>query len=293
MRRVARIVVLSLVLAASCAKMAERGEMAPAPMLSVDTSSAGSAVRSAEAGLPLTPVALPKDRILVKTGSLALIVADAQAALGKLDEVLKEHGAFVAGRQSEAVIPPREILSPSEVVEMTLTIKVEARRFDEFLAAVKEIGSYTREQVSVEDVTMQYVDLEARLANQKKVEERLLGHLNASTQQLKDIIEVEKELARVREQIDSLTAQFKALREQVTFSTLTLSISVRPGWVPPPERTFFQVIADKFLGSLEALAEAAKGTLVVAIAAAPWVVVLGGLFYGFYRLLKRLRRKKQ
>jgi len=271
------------------------GNSAPSEQItqSLDTSDSMGSSNAIAGEVSATPVALPRDRILIKTGSLSLIVAQADEALARLDALVKEYDAYIAGRQSSAIIPSREYLAPSEVREMTFTIKVDAARFDAFLQAVKGIGSYTSEQVSVEDVTMQYVDIEARLANQKKVEQRLLSHLEGSTQQLKDIVEVERELSRVREQIETLTAQFKVLRDKVSYSTLTLTISVRPDWVPPVERTFFQQLSDKFVGSLKALWGTAKAFVIVGLAALPWLVVLAGAGWAVIRVLRWVFRRRR
>ncbi len=234
-------------------------------------------------------------RILVKTGGLTLIVGEAPKAQEALNGLISKYEAYVAGKQSEAWVPTARYLAPSEVRQMTFTIKVPADRFDAFVEEVKAIGSYTNESMQIEDVTFQYVDLDARLSNQKKVEARLLGHLQTSAKELKDIVEVERELARVREQIETLTAQFKVLKDRVAFSTLTLTLSVQPDFVPPVERSFFQQLGDKFLSSLEALGDAVKVGTILGLAALPWLLVMGGGMYVLARLIRwwRAKRKKQ
>jgi hypothetical protein len=227
-----------------------------------------------------------KDRQqLIKKGSLTLIVGEARKAEERLNEVLKNYDAYVSARQSNATVPQSKYLSPSEIRSITLTIKVEARRFDELLAQVKQIGSYTHESVQTEDVTFAHADLTARLANQKKVEERLLGHLSDHARDFKSVLEVEKELSRVREQIEQLTAQLRTMENQIAYSTLTLEISVQPEYVPPSQRSFGQEVRETFKGSLGAMSTTARTLAIAAVAILPWLIVAGLFLWGLIRLI--------
>jgi len=287
MRKVIVLVFLSL-LFSTCSKMQMAGS---ADYKAEQSKSAAPAESDGAPGTELDLPTAPAGRVLIKTGTLSLVVMDAVRAMEKIEGLLKQYGAFEAGRESYASVPEREIVSPSEVTSIRLTLKVPADRFEAFIRDLKETGSYVQEQTTVQDVTLQYVDLEARLASHKKVEERLLVHLQAASK-IKDIVEVEKELARVREHVESLTAQFKVLQDQVAFSTLTVDISVRPDWIPPSERSLWEDVAETFGGSLMALSNTARLLLVYGLALLPWAVVFGGLGYGFRLLLRRRRRRK-
>jgi hypothetical protein len=227
-----------------------------------------------------------KDRQqLIKKGSLTLIVGEATKAEERLKEILKGYDAYISARQSSASVPQSKYLKPSEVSSITLTIKIEAKRFDEFLAQVKQIGSYTHESVQTEDVTFAHADLTARLANQKKVEERLLGHLSDKARDFKSVLEVEKELSRVREQIEQLTAQLRTMENQIGYSTLTLQISVQPEYVPPSQRSFGQEVKETFKGSMSAMGTTVRTLGIAVVAILPWLVVGGLLLWGLVRFI--------
>ncbi len=245
----------------------------------------GSAEATAEPAQP------GDNRIVIKTGFVSLVVVDAGDAVTKINVLLKEYGAFEAGRESYAVIPGRELLEPSEVSSLSLTLKVPADRFEPFLEAVKQVGSYVQEQTDATDVTLQYVDLEARLASNKKVEARLQAHLKSAAN-VKEIVEVEKELGRVREQIESLTAQFRVLQDQVSYSTLSVDISVRPDWIPPAQRSLWEEISQSLGDSLSALLTTGRMGVVYGLALLPWLVVFGGFGFGLLAL-RRLRRRRK
>ena len=229
---------------------------------------------------------------LIKKGSLTLIVGEATKAEERLKEILKGYDAYISARQSNATVPQSKYLKPSEVSSITLTIKIEAKRFDEFLAQVKQIGSYTQESVTTEDVTFAHADLTARLANQKRVEERLLGHLSDRARDFKSVLEIEKELSRVREQIEQLTAQLRTMENQIAYSTLTLQISVQPEYVPPSQRTFGQEVKETFKGSIGAMGTTGRTLGIAVVAILPWLVVGGLLLWGLVRFISWMSSRR-
>jgi len=237
------------------------------------------------------PMAIPAQGVLVKSGTVSLIVGNAKEAEDRIRALMQTYGAYISGRESTASVPRGKVLAPSETRSVTLTIKVDAKNFDVFLEKVKEVGSYISEQVRVDDITFAYTDLNARLANQRKVEERLLGYLSDPNRDYKLIIEVEKELARVREQIEQLSAQLRVMENQIAYSTLVVHMTVMPDYVPPEERTFWQQLGDMLARSLAVLLDTAKAAVIFGIAALPWVVVVGGGLWLLVKGWRRLRRR--
>jgi hypothetical protein len=299
------VTLLSLVaLVSSCGykRAAHSAREAPPAVLAADVSARGATAGEAQSGqrgewmlrAGKNTGEKEKDRQqLIKKGSLTLIVGEAAKAEERLREILKGYDAYVSARQSSAAVPQSKYLKPSEVSSITLTVKVEARRFDELLAQVKQIGSYTHESVQTEDVTFAHADLAARLANQKKVEERLLGHLSDRARDFKSVLEIEKELSRVREQIEQLTAQLRTMENQIAYSTLTLQISVQPEYVPPSQRSFGQEVKETFSGSLGAMGTTARTAAIVLVAILPWLAVGALLLWGLVRFIGWMSRRKK
>jgi hypothetical protein len=269
---------------------------ASAPAYRSDVSAGlGEAARGSSAAaqaLPAPPAVAGKG-VLIKRGTITIIVTDAAEAEAKVRSLLTELGGYVSARQSQALVPQQKYLAPSEVRSLTLTLKVDAKAFDTFLARIKEIGSYTAEQVEIEDVTFAFMDLNARLANQKRVEERLLGHLGDPNRDYKMVIEVEKELGRVREQIEQLSAQLRVMEDQIAYSTLTVQLTVMPEWVPPAERTFWQDLYDSVADSLRSLADSGRALVIVGVAAIPWLVALAFCLFVLVRLWRLVRRPRK
>ena len=93
------------------------------------------------------------------------------------------------------------------------------------LAELKQLGRADQESQAGEEVTKQYVDLAARLKNSRATEERLLGVLRNNTGKVKDVLEVDNEISRVRGEIEEMEADQRALQARIDFATITLSVT--------------------------------------------------------------------
>jgi hypothetical protein len=105
-----------------------------------------------------------------------------------------------------------------------VTVRVPADKVESFVDTVSDLGEVKWESASAEDVTQQAVDLEARLANLKAEEERLRSFFDAA-ETVEEMLLVEQELNRVRQEIESLTAQIAYLERQAAMATVTIELS--------------------------------------------------------------------
>jgi chromosome segregation ATPase len=102
---------------------------------------------------------------------------------------------------------------------------VPSSQLDSVIADVKELGHVESESQSGEEVTSQYVDLQARLTNARNTEQRLTELLRRQTGKLDEVVTVEEKISEVREQIERMEAERKNLSERVDFGTLSVSLS--------------------------------------------------------------------
>jgi hypothetical protein len=117
----------------------------------------------------------------------------------------------------------------------TIAFKVPTARLDEALAAVSELGKVKEREVTTVDVTANYVDLKIRIDNLRKVRVRL-QQLVEQGQNVKEILEVEKELARITTQLEGLEGQMRLLKNQTSYATVSVTFEERVlpgpiGWV--------------------------------------------------------------
>ena len=158
----------------------------------------------------------PAPRVLIRTADLRLRVRDYDDARRAVAATARRMGAFVAGEAEQRL--------PYEVTN-TLTLRVEAARFDTLMEALAALGEEVVERrVSVDDVTEQAVDLESRLRARRAVEARYVEILGRSGT-IEDVLAVEARLAETREAIELAEGQLRGLRDRVALSTITLTIS--------------------------------------------------------------------
>jgi len=107
-------------------------------------------------------------------------------------------------------------------VYRNITVKVPSQNFDSFLNAVsKGVSYFERKDISTEDVTEQYIDLNSRLKTKRKLEERYLQILQKATK-ISEILEIEKQISTIREEIEAKEGQLKYLENHVAESTFTI-----------------------------------------------------------------------
>ena len=116
----------------------------------------------------------------------------------------------------------------------TLIVRVPERLFDTAIRRFSKLGEVQSVSTSSEDVTSQYVDLQARLRHYRAVERRLVGFL-AGTTTVNQMLAVQDRIDQVQLTIEELTAQLKSLRETTTYGTLSVFLCEKdrtPSWPP-------------------------------------------------------------
>ncbi len=106
---------------------------------------------------------------------------------------------------------------------ITVKLRVPADRYEQALAAFASMGKVLTRNEEISDVTMEYIDVGARLKNLKREEGSIANLLNQQGELL-DVLKIEKELARIRTEIESLEGRRRFLKDQAAFSTINLKI---------------------------------------------------------------------
>ena len=128
---------------------------------------------------------------------------------------------------------------------------------------------------SAQDVTEEFVDLEARIANKKRLEERIVELLKDSSDKIKDVIEVERELARVRGEIEQMEGRLRYLTNRTELTTVTISAREVREYVPPEALKFVGRVAQAWGNSLLSLKVLGENVAVTLVYTFPWLLVLG------------------
>ena len=222
-------------------------------------------------------------RKLIQNASLHLEVESCEDARRAIEAELAEVGGYVSsakvdhfeGRSSRAV----------------LVLRIPTAELGASLEAVAALGTVLNESLATQDITDEYFDIGARLTNARKLETRLHELLAAEAKELKDMLEVERELARVRETIERFEGRIRLWDGQVAFSTLTVTLSTRELYVAVAPRTLGSQIVHTFGDSWHALAAFGRGLLLVVVAVLPWLVPFALFVWAFVCLVRRAGRR--
>ncbi|QDW19459.1 DUF4349 domain-containing protein [Flavobacterium sp. KBS0721] len=107
-------------------------------------------------------------------------------------------------------------------VYRNLTVRVPSQNFDSFINAIsKGVSYFERKDITSQNVTEQYIDLTTRLKTKRKLEERYLQILQKATK-ISEILEIEKQISAIREEIEAKEGQLKYLESRVSESTVTI-----------------------------------------------------------------------
>jgi uncharacterized protein DUF4349 len=209
-------------------------------------------------------------RLIVRTGQASVEVDSLEPAMAELRRIALRAGGFVADASIQS--------GRNQLRQATLELKVPSARFDELTEGLQPIGRLEFVNVGAEDVSEEFVDLTARIANGRRMEDRLVELLRTRTGKLQDVLSVERELARVREEIERMEGRLRYLKTSAQLSTLSVSLHEPVPIVathgPGPIVEAFRDAWRNFVGVL-AGAIASLGYVVPVLAFGWGVVVVG------------------
>ena len=158
-----------------------------------------------------------------------------------------------------------------------ITARIPANKLDEFTGRVAEIGNITYESESVEDVTLQYVDLSSHKKMLLTEQERLMELLE-NAESIDDIIVIESRLSEVRYEIESMESQLRTFDNQVDYSTVHINVEEVERYTPQPEKTTWERIKSGFSENVYRVTNGIRNFAIEFVIAIPvllvWAVVI-------------------
>jgi hypothetical protein len=154
--------------------------------------------------------------MVIRNGQASVEVEKLDPAIVKLRQLATQLGGYVA---NSSMIGGRD-----QVPSAMLELKIPAQRFDQAINGLGALGKVESVNATAEDVGEEFVDVTARVNNAKRLEERLIDLLANRTGRLQDVLSVERELARVREEIERYEGRLRYLKSRVAVSTLSVNL---------------------------------------------------------------------
>jgi hypothetical protein len=222
-------------------------------------------------------------RMIIKTGTMGIEVEKYDDAALKVNEIAKKYGGYVSNTTSSQ--------NSSGKKQGTLTLKVPADKYEALVAETGMLGKVMSQNINANDVTEQYVDLEARLKTQKELEQRLIKLLAEKTARLTDVVEVEQKLASVRQVIESIDGKMRYMRNQSEMSTLTLSLYEPAILVTSSGGGFFYELGQSVKKGLRGFTDILAGMITVFIALLPVIILVIVIYWIIRKIIKKRRQK--
>lgn len=161
-----------------------------------------------------TKVVINYNRKLIKEGSITFETSDTKLTKNIIEKATKQFKGYLSEDNQ---------YDYGYRVQHNVTVRVPSENFDKLLNAISQsVEEVDDQNITVKDVTEEYVDVEARLKSKKKVEERYINLLGKA-HNVGDILQVENELARIREDIERIEGRLRYLKNQVSLSTLSIT----------------------------------------------------------------------
>ncbi len=153
---------------------------------------------------PVAAAVAERAPILIYTAQISMAVFEVNASLGRVEAIGRELGGFLAKRDDQSI-----------------TVRVPAAVFDEAVKRIEGVGDMLHRNVTAEDVTEEFRDLEIRLKSARAVQARLT-ELLAKAVKVEESIAIERELDRVSGEIERVEGRIKFLKDRAAFSTITV-----------------------------------------------------------------------
>jgi len=154
--------------------------------------------------------------MVIRSGQANVEVDSLERAVAAVRALAERVGGYVANTTMQT--------GRNQLRVASLEVKIPAERFDEGLAALSPIGRLESVSVTAEDVGEEFVDVRARMENARRLEARLIDLIATRTGKLADVLAVEQQLARVREEIERYDGRLRYLRAHAALSTLTVRV---------------------------------------------------------------------
>ena len=172
---------------------------------------------AAESSSAETPMPELANRKLIRNANVELEIVSFDDAVQKITAFAKEERGYVATTDSQK--------QANGKLRGQVVVKVLPENLDRFLQKIRGLGELKNQTLGTEDVTKAYFDTDARLKNARVMEQRLIDMLKTKTGKVSDLLQVEKELGRVREEIEKMQGELKYWDSQIQFATVTISLA--------------------------------------------------------------------
>ncbi len=223
------------------------------------------------------------DRKIIYTAHLNIVVENFDGIDQTLQSLTGQHEGYVHSSNLDRL--------RGEQRSGSWTLRIPVSRYDDFLKAINGLGVPVSQTQEADDVTEEFVDLDARIASKEKLEERIVQLLERTEDKIQHVIEVERELARVRQEIEQLKGRLRYLTDRTSMTTVHVDIREERNYQPAEAMTLSQRVSTSWENSVERFRIFCEDALVFLVGNA--LVMVSGLiilFFGWLVFRKAVKR---
>jgi hypothetical protein len=227
------------------------------------------------------------ERMIIHQASLSVNVKELDKAQSNIEQKVEQYGGYIV---ESNVFQEDDQTSSGKMI-----VRIPEKNFEKFLLdAEGEAAEILERNVTGQDVTEQYVDLESRVKSKRAVEERLLEFMSKA-QKTDDLLKISADLATIQEEIEVMVGKMKYLENQTSFSTIELTMYENRVVVPEiesKELNTWEKTKKQLATSTNSILSAGSALIVFFIGNLPVLVILGAIGFVVYVVIKRRLRQE-
>ena len=225
---------------------------------------------------------------LIKTVSLNMETKEFDELLAGIETQVEEMNGYI----ENSSISGNSYYNSSGTRYAWLTLRIPAERLDSFITIVEELGNVTSKNESVDDITLQYVDVESHKKALETEQERLLELLEKA-ESMEDIITIESRLSEVRYELQSYESRLRTYDNKVNYSTVSIDIcEVERVSRTPEKKTFFGEIKERLSDNFYDIGQGIRSFAIWFISSLPYLVIWAAVIFVIVKLVRKIFWKK-
>ncbi len=213
-----------------------------------------------------------------KTADLNITVDDYKKARIEIEKIVKSGNGYIGSENEQ---------NTTYSITNDMIIRVVNKDFDSMVSKLLAVANNVNSKnISAEDVTAEFVDIQSRLKSKKEIEKRYLDILQKASK-VSDILEIEQKIGEIREEIEAKEGELKYLSDQVDYSTININVHQEFEYTPTDKPGFFGRLGSAFGNGWSGFL-----TFVVGLVYAwPLWLIIGFTSFFLYRFIKRKIKK--
>jgi hypothetical protein len=228
---------------------------------------------------------IPTNRMIIHRAELQINVKNLESAQLTIEKKVSEYGGYI--------VESNVFRESEESISGQLTVRIPEKHFQKFLTETEgQAAEVLKRNVTGEDITEQYIDLESRMKSKRTVEERLLEFMGKA-EKTEDLLKISSDLSKVQEEIELIVGKLKYLENQTSFSTIQIAMYENRVVVPEVDSKnldTWEKTKKQLATSTNLIFSTGSGLIVFFFGNLPILILLLLVGIGIYFIGKRTRK---